>query len=161
MRLDRQVVTDHALLTGVTAAQHHPPVETVRLIINATVIPSGAYLVQLALTYSGHQMARVILRGPQVMQVVGNEGCFIIATATANQASGFSLKKTLGSYTTSYIGGYSRIHGDSYVTEKCFGAGGYIALRNARINGSNLELEFFNTSAVNDTLTVYGTAICK
>lgn len=153
------VLTDHAGLV-VLPEQHHPPVESAVVQINGTSIPPGAYQHTVALTYSGHKLARAILRGPITVDIVGNAGAYVIGTDTANQAAGFSMMPSgITSYPTSYMGGYSRMHGDTYVSELCFGNN--IVLKDVRISGSSLIIEFQNVSGVNQSLYCYGLVAIK
>jgi hypothetical protein len=138
--------------------QHHPPAETVKVTINGTTIATGSSLQTFALTYAGHKVARAILRGPLSLGIVGNAGAYAVGTDASGQAAGFSMVP--GGYTiTSYIGGYSRMHGDTYVSERVFGTD--IVLKDVRINGSNLELEFWNLAAANRTLSCWGLVVIK
>jgi hypothetical protein len=154
------VVTDHAHLAGVLPAQHHPPVETVNVQINGTSIAPGNYQYSSALIYSGHKIARAILRGPTLVDIVGHTGAFVVGTDTADQAAGFSMVPSgITFYPTSYMGGYSRLHGDAYVSDVVFGID--IVLKDLRIVGSNLVLEFRNVGGGNRLLYCYGLVVVK
>jgi len=154
-------ITDHGGLVTLPE-QHHPPVETVVVQINGTSIAPGLSTQTFALTYSGHQIARAILRGPITVDVVGNAGAYVVGTDVADQSAGFSMVPSgIANYPTTYMGGYSRLHGDSYLSELVFAVGGFIVLKDVRINGSNLELVFQNVSGVNKTLICHGLVVVK
>jgi len=154
-------LTDHTGLATLPE-QHHPPAETVVVQINGTVIAAGESVQSYPLTYSGHQIARAILRGPITVDVVGNAGAYAVGTATSGQSAGFSMVPSgIANYPTTYMGGYSRLHGDSYLSELVFAVGGFIVLKDVRINGSNLELVFQNVSGVNKTLICHGLVVVK
>lgn len=152
------VLTDHGGLVTLPE-QHHPPTETVRVLINGTSIAPGANTQTFALTYSGHKVARAILRGPLYIAIVGNAGAYVVGTDTANRAAGFSMVPSGGGYVTSYLGGYSRMHGDTYVSEIVFGSN--IVLKDVRISGSSLILEFQNLGVVNNALYCWGLVVVK
>jgi len=153
------MLTDHGGL-AILPEQHHPPVETVTIQINGTSISAGANTQTFALTYSGHKVARAILRGPFTVDVVGNAGAYVVGTDAANQSAGFSMMPSeIAFYPTTYMGGYSRMHGDTYVSEIVFGQS--IVLKDVRINGTNLELTFQNLSGINQLLYCHGLVIVK
>lgn len=157
------LLTDHDGLVTLPN-QHHPPVETVTIQINGTTIAPGAYTYSTALTYSGHKIVRAILRGPISVDIVGSAGAYVVGTDTADQAAGFSMvPSNIALYPTTYMGGYSRMHGDTYLTEMVFGVmpAAHIVLKDVRINGSNLELVFQNLDGVNRALYCYGLCVVK
>jgi hypothetical protein len=160
------VVRDHALLV-VTSDQHHPPPENKQIQINGTSIPPGTYTYNVALTYAGHKVARAILRGTEAVDIQGHSGVVAIGTDTAGQSVGISNRPFQSpGYTTSYMGGYSRLHGDSYISTTCFdapvgGVSSYIVLKDIYISGTNLVLEFLNLNATSKTLYCYGSVSVK
>lgn len=69
-------------------------------------------------------------------------------------------------YYTSYMGGYSRLHGDSYLSPSMFGptfSSPTIRLRDAYFDTATNQvvLEFYNTNVVSKNLTVYGNGLVK
>lgn len=143
-----------------TANQHHPAVECKTVQINGTSIPAGVYTYRIALSQANHKIVRAILRGYGAVDVTGYEGAFALGTNTAGQSTGFSIKPiVLAGYTTSYMGGYSRLHGDAYISEFCFGTS--IVLQDLYIDGTDVVLLFRNYSGINQSLYCYGTLAVK
>lgn len=161
MRLeDFGVVLDHALLQDQTPADHHPSVETYTVLINALSIPPGAYEHRVTVGETGHQTVTAILRGYQSVALQGHSGAYVIGGATAGQCTGVGLfPYGSGGYFSSYMGSYSRLHGDAYLTRGHFRNN--IPLRNLWIDGDEVVLEFYNPSGSSQLMTVYGTVIVK
>jgi hypothetical protein len=63
-------------------------------------------------------------------------------------------------YVTSYMGAYSRVHGDSYLSLNGM-YGTDIRLQDMYIDGTDVVVEFWNNAVANRTLTVYGSGIAK
>ena len=61
-----------------------------------------------------------------------------------------------------YMGAFSRLHGDSYLSDNEFG-GNSIVLRDAYIDTATDEgvLEFYNRSSTTKKLVAYGTVMVK
>ena len=162
LRLTKEeITTDHDLLTA-DIESHHPPGEHYRILINAQTI--GAYSAwehRETLTYDGHKTIRAILRGFQTTDTRGHTGVFVMGTDTAQQSIGVGIKPYGGSgfYPTTYMGGYSRIHGDAYLTPNMFGA--FIRLRDVWVDGNEAVLEFYNIRSIPRTLKVYGVVHLK
>jgi hypothetical protein len=158
----KEIVADHDLLLGQQSNSHHPPVEVHKVQINYLAISPGAYQHAISLTYPGHKTVRAILRGHENVNIQGHTGCYVLGADVSQQCGGISIKPYgPGGYVTSYMGGYSRLHGDSYLTHQIFGGG--ISLRDIWIGTSPDQciLEFFNTSGLSRNLTVYGTVLIK
>jgi len=99
------------------------------------------------------------LRGTPNVDIQGHCGAWFVAGDTSQECSAFSLRP-YPSGTQSYIGGYSRLHGDSYLSNKSFGQNS-IVLRDAYIDGDEAVLEFYNTYILSRNLSVYGTVGVK
>jgi len=155
------IVTDHDFLTGVTEDDHHNRAISRTVLVNAQSIAPGAYELRVSLGSSGFRTFRALLRGSISVDIQGHVGVFLIAGGASEDCSAIGIAPYGGSgYTTSYMGAYSRIHGDSYLSLiGTFGSG--IALRDAYIDDDEAVLEFYNTSGSNRTLTVYGTLAVK
>jgi len=159
MRPPGIVVTDHDLLVDVGEEDHHVTVAPWKTTINALSIAPGQYSHNIALGKSGCRTVQGILRGHLSVDIQGHTGVFVLATDTAQQSSAIGIRP-YPSGTQSYVGGYSRLHGDSYLSHRDFGS--YVYLVDAYISGSNLVLSFFNTHAtLSKNLTVFGSGICK
>jgi hypothetical protein len=160
MRLQKQIVTDHDFLQDINEDDHHLPVTYFTVAINSqSVNPASAYEVRIDLGNSGHKTIRVILRGNTEINIQGYEGCFVLGTDVSEECSSFTMMKYSATYITSYMGGYSRIHGDSYLSRALFGE---VFLRDVYIDGDEAVLEFYNTNASQSkNLTVYGTGVVK
>lgn len=161
MRLGKHIVTDHDALTNIEDDDHHPSVVYYDIIINSQSIPAGtAWEHREALGGSGHKTMRAILRGSQSVDVQGHTGVFVIAGDVSAECSGIGIKPYgAGGYPTSYMGGYSRLHGDSYLTPPMFGGG--IRLRNAYIDGADAVLEFYNSAVITRFMSCYGSVVVK
>jgi hypothetical protein len=162
MRLNNGgTVTDHGLLAGVGEDDHHNRGESATVLVNPTAISPGAYEVRVALSMTGFRTFRALLRGGDNVDTQGHVGTFVIAGGASGVCSGIGIAPYGASgYTTSYMGAYSRIHGDLYLSPVgAFGDG--IALRDAYIDGDEAVLEFYNASGLTKSLTVYGTLAVK
>jgi hypothetical protein len=160
MRLGKQVITDHDLIIS-EPDDHHLPATYFTIAINAQAIAGNtAYEHRINLGNSGHKTMRVIIQGDQTVLLQGYEGAFILANDTSQECSAMSVMKYSPTYITSYMGTYSRLHGDSYLSDNVFGDG-HIRLRDAYIDGDEAVLEFFNSDSSSRDLTVYGTGVVK
>lgn len=160
MRLERdEVLKDHDALLDQTEHDHHPKGDFFKIIINAQVIAANsAYEHRVNLGREGFKTLRGILRGEQNIGTQGHTGCFFLASETSEEGIGMSNTYTSTYYI--YMGAFSRLHGDSYLSEAEFG-GNTIVLRDAYIDGDEAVLEFYNTFAASKTLKVYGTVAVK
>jgi len=105
---------------------------------------------------------RVILRGNQSVNIQGHTGVSIVASDVAGGCSAIGIKPYgAGGYYTSYMGGYSRLHGDSYLTPNMFG--GTVRLRDAYFDTATYEpvLEFYNWRPFGTFFLAYGTGLVK
>jgi hypothetical protein len=160
MRLGEQIVTDHDMLLDVGEDDHHPSVVYYDVIVNSQSIPaSSAWEHREPLGQPGHKTLRAILRGDENVDIQGHTGVFVVAGDSAGECSGIGIKPYGSGYVTSYMGGYSRLHGDAYLTPPMFGGG--VRLRNAYIDGSDAVLEFYNAAAVTRFMSCYGSVVVK
>jgi hypothetical protein len=157
------VVTDHDLLTGVGSDDHHPSAFADRVLVNSQAIsPSSSYELRLPLGKSGHSIAWGVLRGVVSTDILGHEGVFFLAHNVADEAAAIGIRSYgAGGYPTSYVGAYSRLHGDAYLSHtQTFGPN--IRFDDAWIDGTDLVLEFRNThGSLSRNLTVYGAFVVK
>lgn len=161
MRLRRQTLTDHATLKDINDNDHHPPGESFDILINSQSIAGlTAWEYRQTLNNTGHKAFRGILRGVQNVDIQGHGGTFFVASDTSQDCSSVSIQPYGASYVTSYMGQYSRIHGDSYLSPRIFGQNA-IQLRDAYIDGDEVVLEFYNSNAAARNLTVYGMGAVK
>ncbi len=153
--------TDHADILVQTEHDHHPRGQEFRIIINSTSIAPGAYEHRTALGRSGHQTSRGILRGYKQMSVQGHNGLFFVGGPSSGQCSGIGMEPYGGGgYYSAYMGGYSRLHGDSFLSRSWM-FGPSIYLRDAYIDDDEFVLEFYNQAASNRNLSCYGSVAVK
>jgi len=157
------VVTDHTLLVDVGGDDHHNAATAERVLVNSQSIAAlTSYELRIALGKSGHRVAWGVLRGNVSTDILGHEGVFFLAHATADESCAIGIRSYgAGGYPTSYVGAYSRLHGDSYLSHRdTFGT--YIRFDDAWIDGSDLVLEFRNLHpTLSRNLTVYGAVAVK
>lgn len=158
---DVSIVTDHELLQNVSSDQHHPSAASFRVVINSLAISAtSAYELREDIGRTGCSTIFAVLRGYDSVDVQGHVGCVVYGSKTAAECSAFGIRPYGGGgYVSSYIGGFSRLHGDSYLTRTSFGNS--IRLRDCWIDGTECVLEFYNGSSFSKNLTVYGTVVCK
>jgi hypothetical protein len=156
-----QMVADHLLLQGITPSDHHNPVTTFTVLINSLSIAPGSYEHRVALPTDGYKTIRAILRGSEAVQIQGHGGCSAVGTDTSEESTAIGIRPYgAGGYPTSYMGAYSRLHGDSHLTwSGVFGTS--ITLQDLYLDGDEAVLVFYNTSGSNKNLQVYGTVVVK
>jgi hypothetical protein len=159
MRLrDLGKVFDHDLLVK-GPHDHHPQGAGHTVIINAQAVAGlTAYEKRIDLGRSGYKTLRGFLRGPQNIGNQGHTGCFFLASDVS--AAGIGMSNTYSTVYYVYMGAFSRLHGDSYLSENEFGDD-LIVLRDAYIDDDEAVLEFYNRSTLEKTLTAYGTVMVK
>ena len=155
-RVDR--LSDHTQLQDVGENDHHPRGTFYTVIINAYTIPASSdYEHRVNLGSTGHKVLRGVLRGDQLIGGQGHTGCFFQASDTQQESIGMS--SSYSSYV--YMGCFSRLHGDSYLSHSgLFGSYGIYFL-DAYIDGLDAVLVFRNIVAASRTLKVYGTIMVK
>lgn len=154
------VVTDHDLFSGQSANDHHALVASARFVVNAYAIgPASSYVLAVALGHSGCQVLKAVLRGSRSVDVQGHGGVFVLGTATQTESCSIGIEP-YPSGTQSYMGGYSRLHGDSYLSVGGM-FGNSISLVDAYISGSDARFVFYNSSGSSQNLTVYGSVVAK
>lgn len=155
------IVTDHDLMLGQTENDHHPVVESHDVLINSLSIPTGDYEKRITLSRSGHKTVRLIMRGPEGVGLLqGHTGGYFVGTDVSARGVGISMRPYGGGgYFNVYMGGYSRLHGDSYLSHMCFGSS--IRCKDVYIDDDELVIVFTNASGSNQNLTAYGLAVVK
>ena len=122
-------------------------------------------VLSLACSLGGQAQPSIItveISSPQDGDTVAvGQQVFVVASAVAGQCCGISSKPYgSGGYTTSYMGGYDRVHGASYLSRDCFGS--FIYLRDVWIDGTEVVLEFFNADTVSaQNMSCYGMVVVK
>jgi hypothetical protein len=161
MKLDAALITEHTLLTGIGENDHHNRGISRTVLINSQAIAGlTAYELRIDLGATGFKTFRACLRGPDSVDIQGHAGVFVLAGDVSQDCMGIGIRPYgAGGYTTSYMGAYSRIHGDSYLTPSMFGSN--IVLRDAYIDGDEAVLEFYNPSVISRNMTCYGTLAVK
>jgi len=162
MRLEEKAkfVTAHGLVVT-TPADHHPPAESWKVICNGLSIPPGTYDYRVALVYAGHQVVKVILRATLMVDTQGHSGLYAVGgNAALTSMAVISKGVEITGYVTSYMGAYSRLHGDAWLSQiGMFGS--FIALTDLFIDGSDVVLRFSNVAGTNQDLIVYGSGVSK
>lgn len=155
----KEAVTDHDLIVS-EPGDHHPPVETFILQVNFFEIPpasSKSYRVNL--DYGGHKTVRVYLRGTESVGLQGHTGCYIIGTDAQAESASIGVEPYYTSPGPAYIGGYSRLHGDSFLSPAMFRGA---RLVDVWIDGDQVVLSFYNASPTFTVLSAfYGTGVVK
>lgn len=162
MRTEFQgVVKDHSLLQDIASGDHHLAAQVVTVLVNSQSIASGSYEHRESLPSSGYKTIRAILRGLTLVQTQGHVGVSAVGSDSSAESMAIGIEPYGGSgYLTSYMGAYSRLHGDSYLTYPgTFGTN--IALQDVYLDDDEAVFKFYNFSAYNQNLTVYGTAVIK
>jgi len=160
MRLEaHDVLTDHALLADVGPNDHHAQAASAKVIVNSQAIGPGAYQLRVDLGRTGCKVLRAILRGEASVDLQGHEGVFVLGGATSGNSQALGLVP-YPSGVQSYMGGYSRLHGDGYLSQQSFGQNA-IRLQDAFLDGSDAVLVFYNVAPTAKNLKVYGTVIAK
>lgn len=160
MRLTgKDVVTDHSLLTNIGPEDHHVTAVTAKTIVNSLAIGPGTYQHRVALGKTGCRTVQGVIRGDVSVDIQGHTGVWFMGTATAQQSSAIGLRP-YPSGAQSYVGGYSRLHGDTYLSHADFGQD-LIRLDDVYIDGSDVVFVFNNISASARNLTVYGSCVAK
>lgn len=155
------ILKDHALLTGQTSDDHHPSAESYRVLVNSQAIAAfSTYNLDISLSKAGHSVVWGVLRGNVSTDILGHEGVWFQARDAAATATSFGIRSYSTGYPTSYMGAYSTLHGDSYLSfTDTFGTG--IRLDDTYITGSTWRMVFRNVDAVTRYLTVYGLGTVK
>lgn len=157
-------VQDHDLLLDVETQSHHPPGEHFRILVNSQFVPAfSAWEFRQTLAFDGHKTVRAILRGSESTNIQGHTGVFCMGTDTATESTAVGIKPYAGGYPTSYMGGYSRIHGDSYLTPPMFGpsTNPQVRLRDIYIDGDEVVVEFYNPTSGSQIMNCYGAVHVK
>jgi hypothetical protein len=162
MRLnDHQVLTDHDLLLSEPNA-HHPQTTSFRFSINGQAIGALSAYEHRVFVGEGHQTIRAIIRGKNPIDIQGYDGVWAIGTDGSGQCSANGLRPYGGGgYVTSYVGGYSRLHGDAYLSGWDMFGDPSVVLRDLWIDGDEAVVEFFNRAASPTTVVAYGSAVVK
>lgn len=159
---DKGVVADHTLLVDVGPNDHHPQAESFTVLINSLSIPPGSYEKRISLATGGHQTIRVLLRGVVSIDIQGHVGVSAVGGSASANSTGVAISPYGGGgYLTSYMGAYSRLHGDSYLSQNgVFGI--QIVFQDVYVDDDEAVLVFYNTHpTTNQNLTVYGTGVVK
>lgn len=141
----------------ISPSDHHPEVEHARIQINGVSVAGYTeheHRVQWA--QDDHLVTEVVLRGATSGIGAGSQGAWACGSQTATESvSRFSAGA--GAYT--YVASFSRLHGDSYLSEAIFGAS--IRLKDVYIDGDETVVVFYNTAPSSKTLRAWGLAIAK
>jgi len=159
---DNSIVADHTLLQDVEANDHHDQTETIRILVNSLSIAPGSYDYEVSLSTSNHKTIRAILRGSKNVAMQGHAGNSVVGTDSSAESTSIGIQPYgAGGYLTSYMGAYSRLHGDARLSySSTFGT--YIALSDVFIDGDKAVFRFYNGHPyVNQNLKVYGVAVVK
>ena len=135
----KEVATDHSVFASQTTDDHHATAGGASFSINSQSIGAGlSYNLDVALDRSGCRVLRAVLRGKINVELQGHEGCYVIGTSSSVESASIGIRAYPGGL-QSYVGGYSRLHGDGYLSHgETFGNS--IVLEDAYINGSDARL---------------------
>lgn len=161
MRLQTPYTLDHELIANVETDQHHPPTEIIRIAINSQALSAGDYYYRRSLVYSGHRVIQAGLRGDRTVDVQGHEGVFALGNATAGQSAAEGpVRSGYSGYVNAYVGGYSRMHGDTRISmNHMFGA--YVYLKDIYIDTGTDEAVCVFNAYRSAYLKVWGTLVVK
>lgn len=163
MRLNqKQIKIDHDNLIDINIDDHHPEVKSFKVTINGQAISGRtAWEKRFSLGKANYKSVQAILRGYQTVDIQGHTGVVVMAASVSANSSGYSNKPYGSGYPTCYMGSYSRLHGDSYLTPSLFSAN--TRLRDVYIDTGNNEvvIEFYNISTYTQTMSCYGLVVVK
>ena len=161
MRLDDTgIVSDHDLLLDVGPNDHHDQAESWTVQLDGVTASPGTYEARIALATGNHKTVLGVLRGQQIVDIRGHVGAVLVGSDSSANSMGISIQPYGGSYTTSYLGAYSRLHGDaSLAWSGTFGA--YITLMDFYLDGDEVVIEFYNSSGSDQYIYCYGTGVAK
>lgn len=114
----------------------------------------GFYTLQVGLTDSGYTGGVIFLSQTTSGTGTGNFGIYVFGTDTS-KAAGISAGSSV-----SYLAFYNKIAGGvNYISHRMFSSlASDVAITTIRVNGTNLEIEFYNHSASSRTLNARGYA---
>lgn len=156
---DHGVITDHALMQALPTAHHEQAVAD-RFTINGQAIAATSAYEKRINIGSGHKVVRAVVRGKNNIAILGHDGVWCLGADSSGQCSANGMRAYGASYISCYVGGYSRIHGDSYLSGwDMFGSNVY--LRDVWIDDDELVLEFFNVGGSPSTVSAWGSFVAK
>lgn len=149
-------ITEHDLFVGIQPHDHHPEVEHDRVQINGMSIAPGDHEHRITWTRDDHLVTEVVLKGPSSIIGAGSQGVW----ACGHQTSGESTSRSSsGSGVYTYVASFSRLHGDSYLSDSIFGTG--CLLKDIYLDGDETVLVFRNTYPSSRTLRAWGLVTAK
>lgn len=155
---DDSIIGDHDQINDIGEDKHHPRGEFFSILINSQSVPATSIYAHRVSIEPGHQVIRAILRGANSTDIQGHDGVVAMGTDAQQESMGVSIKPYgAGGYPTSYMGCYSRLHGDSYISYPSqFGTA--IILRDIYIDTGTDEavLVFYNSSVIARNMSCYG-----
>lgn len=159
MRLEPESGKSHKALT-LTADDHHSEPTLVSINDTSTVVgASSVFNMDVALGDPNFQGGRAILLGGK--QMSGNlwrECVELTFSRDSGEAMGGTVEDV--SFKKVYAGAYSKQVADSFLSHKIFDLNlSRIAISACFITGSNLRIQFQNTTGVATTLWVKGQAV--
>lgn len=140
---------------------HHPRSVSFRFSINGESIGALSLLEKRVDIGTGHKVIRAVLRGKNNVAILGHDGVWCIGTDAIGSSSANGMRPYgAGGYLSCYVGGYSRLHGDSYLSGwSIFGTG--VLLQDVRIDGSDAVFAFYNRTGVVQQVRAWGSAVVK
>jgi len=148
----------HALLQDVGENDHHNRGESFSVNINALSVPSGTSEVRIDVGKTGFRTVRCFAMGKDFHVTGGYDGCYFYGTTVAAESCAKSIKK--GTSTYIYIGAFSRMHGDSYISDGAvFGSNLYMV--SVHVDGSDVVFTVYNNTGSNKTFTMRATGVVK
>ena len=158
MRLNNYKLKDHNKLTDQGPHDHHPQGTSWSIAINLQAVPAfSSHDFRIPLGRTGYKACKGILHGGQKVSAQGYTGCSFLAADSVGESIGYS-SAYMGSY--SYMGCFSRLHGDSYMSpSSVFGYG--IRLKDVFIDGSDQVIRVTNTTSITRYAKMYGNGLTK
>lgn len=158
LRLQKNsILANHTLFPDQSEHSHHPRGEVFYIVINSqSIVSGGTYTYRVSID-PDHKAIRAILRGNQSTDVQGHTGVVAMGTDNQQESMCVNIKPYgAGAYPTTYMGCYSRLHGDAYLTSAMFGGG--IRLQDIYIDTATDEgvLVFYNPSILTRFMSCYG-----
>jgi len=162
MRLEEHgVITDHDVMYA-APDEHHQPADAGRFSLNGVAIGAASAYEHRIDIGSGHKVVTAILRGNKNVTLIGYAGVWVVGSDVYGECSANGLEPYgAGGYLSCYVGGYSRLHGDAYLSGNWSVFGSNVYLRDVWIDGSDLVLEFYNPGGAPSSVYAWGSYLVK
>jgi len=158
---DHGVITDHALMQALPT-EHHEQAVADRFTVNGQAIAGTSAYEKRINIGAGHKVIRAILRGNKTITLIGYAGLWVVGSDVSEACSANGMEPYgAGGYLSCYVGGYSRLHGDAYLSGNWSVFGSNIYLRDVWIDGDEAVFEFYNAGAPASAVYAWGSFVAK